>query len=114
MHVERLREKVALTATVLRDGNWSEIPRRELVPGDIIRLTAGDLVPADARLLQSVYLHVQQAALTGESLPVEKDAQERTSTSGHLADVSNAVFLGTSVVSGTFCHLPSGRVTGPE
>src|SRR6266446_4383413 len=49
--VERLREKVALTATALRDGNWGEIPRRELVPGDIIRLTAGDLVPADARLL---------------------------------------------------------------
>jgi len=99
--VDRLREKVALTATALRDGNWGEIPRRELVPGDIIRLTAGDLVPADARLLQTIYLHVQQAALTGESLPVEKDAQEGISTSGHLADVSNTVFLGTSVISGT-------------
>jgi len=99
--VERLREKVALTATVLRDGTWGEIPRRELVPGDIIRLTAGDLVPADARMLHCIYLHVQQAALTGESLPVEKDAQVSASTTGHLADVSNAVFLGTSVVSGT-------------
>jgi P-type Mg2+ transporter len=99
--VERLRATVALTALALRDGKWGEIPRRELVPGDIIRLVAGDLVPADARLLHSVYLHVQQAALTGESLPVEKDAQISTTASGHLADVSNTVYLGTSVVSGT-------------
>ena len=99
--VEGLRKQVALTATALRDGNWIEIPRSELVPGDVIRLTAGDLVPADARLLQSVYLHVQQAALTGESLPVEKDASDSTSTPGNLADVRSTVFLGTSVVSGT-------------
>ncbi|HVB73003.1 MAG TPA: magnesium-translocating P-type ATPase [Ktedonobacteraceae bacterium] len=99
---DRLREKVALTATALRDGNWGEIPRRELVPGDIIRLSAGDLVPADARLLHSVYLHVQQSALTGESLPVEKDALETDPTpTGNLADTSHTVFLGTSVVSGT-------------
>ena len=99
--VERLRATVALTATVLRDGELREIPRRELVPGDIIRLVAGDMVPADARLLQSVYLHVRQAALTGESLPVEKDAQASVPSSGNLADISNTVFLGTSVVSGT-------------
>jgi P-type Mg2+ transporter len=99
--VERLRATVAITATALRDGEFREVPRRELVPGDIIRLVAGDMVPADARLIHSVYLHVRQAALTGESLPVEKDAQESTSSSGNLADVSNMVFLGTSVVSGT-------------
>ena len=99
--VERLRATVALTATVLRDGELREIPRRELVPGDIIRLVAGDMVPADARLLQSVYLHVRQAALTGESSPVEKDAQASVPSSGNLADISNTVFLGTSVVSGT-------------
>jgi len=99
--VEGLRKQVALTATALRDGNWVEIPRSELVPGDVIRLTAGDLVPADARLLQSVYLHVQQAALTGESLPAEKDASDSASTSGNLIDVRSVVFLGTSVVSGT-------------
>jgi Mg2+-importing ATPase len=99
--VEGLRKQVALTATALRDGNWVEIPRSELVPGDVIRLTAGDLVPADARLLQSVYLNVQQAALTGESLPVEKDASDSASTSGNLADVRSAVFLGTSIVSGS-------------
>lgn len=66
--VERLRAEVAPTATVLRNGNWAELPRRVLVPGDIIRLAAGDLVPADARLLQAIDLHVQQAALTGEPL----------------------------------------------
>jgi P-type Mg2+ transporter len=55
--VERLRATVALTATVLRDGQWMELTRRLLVPGDIIRLSAGDLVPADARLIQAVDLH---------------------------------------------------------
>jgi Mg2+-importing ATPase len=99
--VEGLRKQVALTATALRDGKWVEIPRKELVPGDVIRLTAGDLVPADARLIQSVYLNVQQAALTGESFPVEKDASDTASAPGNLADVPYAVFLGTSVVSGS-------------
>src|SRR5437588_2944186 len=65
--VERIRQEVAPTAAVLRDGNWSAIPRRELVPGDIIKLTAGDLVPADGWLFAVRDLHVQQAALTGES-----------------------------------------------
>ena len=71
--VDRLRSSVAPTAAVRRDGQWSTIPRRELVPGDVIRLSAGDLVPADARLLESRDLHIQQAALTGESLPAEKE-----------------------------------------
>jgi len=101
---EQLRTEVAPTATALRDGEWSKIPRRELVPGDVIRLTAGDLVPADARLLESRDLHVQQAALTGESLPVEKETSSQPMlATGELnpADARNAVFLGTSVVSGT-------------
>ena len=72
--VEKLRADVAPTASVLRDGTWLELPRRELVPGDIVRLAAGDLVPADARLVKATDLHVQQAALTGESLPTEKSA----------------------------------------
>src|SRR5262245_28027833 len=71
---ERLRAQVAPTARALRDGKWTEIPRREIVPGDVIQLSAGDLVPADALLLDACDLHVNQAALTGESLPVEKDA----------------------------------------
>ena len=71
---DRLRSQVALTATALRDGKWVEVRRREIVPGDIIHLCAGDLVPADARLIQAKDLHINEAALTGESLPVEKEA----------------------------------------
>jgi len=98
--VERIRKEVAPTATVLRDGNWSEIPRRELVPGDVIKLTAGDLVPADGWLFEVRDLHVQQAALTGESLPVEKEAVDLKAISPDTSD-DHKVFLGTSVVSGT-------------
>lgn len=96
--VASIRKEVAPTANVFRDSQWLEIPRRELVPGDVIKLAAGDLVPADARLVQTRDLHVQQAALTGESLPVEKTAC--TDDQSGDAD-SHKVFLGTSVVSGT-------------
>ncbi|MDR5728657.1 MAG: magnesium-translocating P-type ATPase [Terriglobia bacterium] len=97
--VEQLRQRVAPTATVLRDGLWREIRRTDLVPGDIVRLSAGDMVPADARLLVSRDLYIQQAALTGESLPVEKQAiGTEVST---RPDAPNMVFLGTSVVSGS-------------
>ena len=91
--VDRLRRSIAPVATVLRDAVWTEIPRREIVVGDRIRLAAGDLVPADAGLLEAKDLHVQQAALTGESLPAEKSA------SGNAEE--RQLFLGTSVVSGT-------------
>ena len=100
---ERLRLEVAPTATALRDGSWIRIPRRELVTGDRVRLAAGDLVPADARLVEAKDLHVQQAALTGESLPVEKSA------SGD--DEERQIFLGTSIVSGTAEALVTA--TGP-
>lgn len=96
--VDRLREQVAPTAMVLRDGNWQRIRRRDVVPGDIIRLAAGDLVPADARLLTAKDLHVQQAALTGESMPVEKTAANGPSA---VAEELQTVYFGTSVVSGT-------------
>ena len=98
--VEKLRADVAPTASVRRDGTWLELPRREVVPGDIVRLAAGDLVPADARLVQATDLHVQQAALTGESLPAEKSADDGSDTTESFADAHNCVFLGTSVVSG--------------
>ena len=97
--MERLRDRVAPTAAVLRGGEWKEIQRREVVPGDIIRLSAGDLVPADARLLAARDLYVQQAALTGESLPCEKAATGEPASP--KAEARNMVFLGTSVVSGT-------------
>ncbi|HEY6802010.1 MAG TPA: magnesium-translocating P-type ATPase [Pyrinomonadaceae bacterium] len=98
--VERIRKEVAPTASVLRDGIWSQIPRRELAPGDVIRLTSGDLVPADAVLFQSRDLHVQEAALTGESLPVEKVASDIQAISPETSN-DHKIFLGTSVVSGT-------------
>ena len=106
---ERLRHEVAPRAKVRRDGEWREIPRREVVPGDVIRLTAGDLVPADALLFEAKDLHVQQAALTGESLPVEKEAAPVESLRDiKLGEVMldqemarHVVFLGTSIVSGT-------------
>ncbi|HEX7960950.1 MAG TPA: cation-transporting P-type ATPase, partial [Terriglobales bacterium] len=109
--VEKLRARVAPTATVLRDGQWQEIHRQDLVPDDVIRLSAGDLVPADAQLVTSRDLYVQQAALTGESLPAQKeangDAQSRS------PEAPNMVFLGTSVVSGTATALivATGRQT---
>ena len=102
---ESLRAQVSSTASVKRDGAWLEVSRRELVPGDLIRLIAGDLVPADARLLVANDLHVQQAALTGESMPVEKevssqDPGQKTADFENLADALNLVFVGSSVVSG--------------
>ncbi|HMA37717.1 MAG TPA: magnesium-translocating P-type ATPase [Chloroflexia bacterium] len=106
---EHLRSQVAPTATVLRDGQWAEYPRPQVVPGDVIRLTAGDLVPADARLIQTHDLHVQEAALTGESLPVEKEAAPAAAGPGPVG----TVFLGTSVVSGTATAVvtATGRTT---
>lgn len=98
--VEELSRSVAPMATALRDGEWKQTLRRELVPGDLVRLEAGDLVPADARLLTADNLHVQQAALTGESLPVEKEATHEN-TEANSPDAPDRVFLGTSVVSGT-------------
>jgi len=100
--VRRLRDSVAPTATVLRDGAWRELPRREVVPRDVIRLSAGDLVPADARLLEAKDLHVQQSALTGESFPAEKEARRgQASPADAGPEAPDRVFLGTSVVSGT-------------
>ena len=103
---ERLRASVTPTATVLRDGNWQEIPIRHVVPGDVIKLSAGDLVPADAELLESRDLSVQQSMLTGESLPVDKAAGDGT-RGGSGPDAPHLVFLGTSVVSGTATALVS-------
>ena len=97
--IEKLRKQVAPTATVLRDAVWKEVRRREVVPGDIVRLSAGDLVPADSRLLTARDVYVLQASLTGESMPAENEATgEPASTK---ADARNMVFQGTSVVSGT-------------
>jgi Mg2+-importing ATPase len=108
----RLRQEVAPMATACRDGRWIDLPRRELVPGDVIRLSAGDRVPADARLIESRDLHVQQAALTGESVPTEKEASAQ-GRSERGPEASHLVFLGTSVVAGnaTALVVATGRAT---
>lgn len=99
--VDRIRKEVAPTARVLRDYKWIDVPRRDVVPGDLIKLGAGDLVPADGELTDARDLHVQQAALTGESLPVEKSASGARSFEHPEGSDDHKVFLGTSIVSGT-------------
>ena len=98
--VQEIRKQVATTAAVLRDGREQELPIAQLVPGDIVRLNAGDLVPADARLLEVKDLHVRESALTGESLPVEKTAGDLPAGKHAVADASNCVFMGTAVQTG--------------
>jgi len=98
--VEEIRKQVAITAAVMRDGREQELPIAELVPGDIVRLNAGDLVPADARLLDAKDLHVRESALTGESLPVDKSAHDLPKGKHAIADADNSVFLGTAVQTG--------------
>src|SRR5580700_1242034 len=99
--VEALRRSVAVQATVRRDGSSVSVPIHQLVPGDIVELIAGDLVPADSRLLESRDLFVNQALLTGEPYPAEKQASDTASGAENPAGASNAVFAGTSVISGT-------------
>jgi Mg2+-importing ATPase len=98
--VEDIQKQIALTAAVVRDGREQELPTAELVPGDIVRLNAGDLVPADARLLEVKDLHVRESVLTGESLPVEKTVADLPKEKHGVADASNSVFLGTAVQTG--------------
>jgi P-type Mg2+ transporter len=98
--VEEIRKQVATTAAVIRDGREQELPVAELVPGDIIRLNAGDLVPADARLLEVKDLQVRESALTGESLPVEKTTDDLPAGKHGVADASNSIFMGTAVQTG--------------
>jgi len=98
---QRLAQLIATTASVYRDGKTREITFRELVPGDVIALSSGDLVPADCRLIQSRFLSVNQAALTGESLPSSKEAEDLAAPVDEPAPATNSVFLGSSVESGT-------------
>jgi Mg2+-importing ATPase len=98
---EALRKRVATTATVLRDSAKKEVVLSEVVPGDIVYLSAGDMVPADARLINVKDLNINQAALTGESLPVEKtETLSQGAESSELTEWHNYVFFGTSVASG--------------
>jgi Ca2+-transporting ATPase len=95
-----LKKMAAPNANVLRDGLRSTIPSRELVPGDIVILEAGNYVPADVRLVKSVNLRIEEAALTGESVPVEKSAQVSLEADIPLGDRHNTAFMGTLITYG--------------
>jgi P-type Ca2+ transporter type 2C len=95
-----LRKLSSPNARVLRDGALHSIAAQELVPGDIVELEAGDRVPADVRLISNFGLKAQEAALTGESTPVEKDAGAVLPNESTIAERINMVFMGTSVVAG--------------
>lgn len=99
--LDALKGLSAPHARVIRDGEEKIIDAAELVPGDIIRLEAGDFIPADARLLQSVSLKSEESALTGESVPSEKDASALVDERAALGDRSNMVFSGCSITYGT-------------
>lgn len=96
-----LQRLSAPVANVIRGAQRQSIPARELVPGDVIDLEAGDNVPAEARLLRAFALRVQEASLTGESVPVDKDADAVLSPDTPLADRRNMVFMSTVVANGT-------------
>ena len=97
---EKLKEMINVTATVVRAGKEKEIPIKQLVPGDLVKLSAGDMIPADVRLITAKDLYISQATLTGESLPVEKLDPRETRTGISPLEFSNICFLGTSVESG--------------
>ena len=97
----KLKAMISVNATVIRDGETKEIPLAKLVPGDVVHLAAGDMIPADVRIISCKDLFVIQASLTGESFPVEKfEVQEAAEGTG-LLELKNICFLGTSVERGT-------------
>ncbi len=118
--LDALKNMSAPRARVLRDGTESVIDAAGLVPGDIIRLEAGDFIPADARLLKSASLKSEESALTGESVSSEKDAQAIVDEKAPLGDRSNMVFSGcsitygtaTAVVTGTGMNTEMGKIAG--
>jgi Mg2+-importing ATPase len=97
----RLKALIRVTATVARDGRAREVPLADLVPGDVVHLSAGDMIPADLRLVSCKDLHVIQASLTGESFPVEKSQGPEEVTDRPPLELKNLCFLGTSVEAGT-------------
>lgn len=98
---ERLKESVKNTATVIRNSKEREIFHEKLVPGDIILLSAGKIVPADARILFAKNFFVNQSSLTGESFPCEKTNSPVSDDKTNLIDLTNISFMGSSVISGT-------------
>lgn len=112
---EKLRQLVTVHVQALRDGKSQEIPLPSLVPGDVVLLAAGDLIPADGRLLEAKDFFVNQALLTGEPYPVEKKPGELPVTD-EILSATNTVLRGTSVISGTatvlICETASNTLLG--
>jgi Ca2+-transporting ATPase len=98
--IAALKRMAMPSVRVFRDGSLREIPAQELVPGDIVQLEAGNIVPADLRLIEAINLRVQEAALTGESEPVEKHTEALNAENLSLGDRHNMVFFGTLVTFG--------------
>ena len=98
--IDALREMAAPTATVLRDGQENETPARELVPGDVVLLTAGDRVPGDLRLFESINLKIEEAALTGESVAVDKHTEPLAEADLPVGDRKNMAYAGTAATYG--------------
>ena len=116
----KLKAMISVTATVVRDGQQKEIPLKQLVPGDVVKLSAGDMIPGDVRLLSAKDLFIIQATLTGESMPVEKTDARDARTNVSSIEHTNICFLGTSVESGaatavivaTGAHTYFGKLAG--
>lgn len=98
--IDALRQMAAPTATVLRDGQETEIPARDLVPGDVILIHMGDRIAADGRLIEVANLQVEEAALTGESLPIEKHTADLAEANVPIGDRRNMVYAGTAATYG--------------
>ncbi|SNL83477.1 cation transporter E1-E2 family ATPase [Streptococcus pneumoniae] len=98
--IEALKSMSSPVARVLRDGHMAEIDSKELVPGDIVALEAGDVVPADLRLIEANSLKIEEAALTGESVPVEKDLSVDLATDAGIGDRVNMAFQNSNVTYG--------------
>lgn len=98
--LDALKKMASPTATVVRDGEELQIPARDVVPGDLLVLQTGNRIPADARVIESVNMKVDEAALTGESLPVEKHAETLDTPELPLGDRRNMLYAGTAVTYG--------------
>ena len=112
--LDALKNLSAPHARVIRDGKESVIDAANLVPGDIIKLEAGDFVPADARLLHSTSLKSEESALTGESVPSEKDAAAEVAENAPIGDRTNMVFSGCSITYGTALAVVTGTGMNTE
>jgi len=111
--LDGIRTMLSLSATVRRDGEWTDVDSQELVPGDVVRVRSGDKVPADLRLVEATNLQVDESALTGESVPAAKDVTA-VGTDAGVGDRTSMLFSGTIVAAGTGVGVVTGTGQGTE